>query len=126
MSRPTAQGLACASYGSEPSLLPVHAAGEQLPHDVSISARLFLATQSAPGVAATRATHSQKPLPGAHESPKPAIASPSLQAVSKLVGPATLYLLDPISSITPWRVTTPAIRPCTPQSYVFPAPLGPT
>ena len=42
MSSPTAHGLACASYGSVPSLRPVHADGEQLPHDVSMSARLFL------------------------------------------------------------------------------------
>src|SRR6185369_14220037 len=99
MSRPTAHGLACASYGNEPSLCPVHADGEQLPHDVSMSARLLFATQSAAGHVVTRATHSQKPLPCAHESPNPEIASPFLHDDSKLEMPATLYLLEPISSI---------------------------
>jgi len=90
MSRPIDHGLACASYGSEPSLHPVHAAGEQLPHDVSISARRFLATQSPAPRPSTRPAYSHHPFPGAHEEPKPEMKSPSLQAVSKLVGPATL------------------------------------
>src|SRR6185369_17406218 len=123
MSRPTAHGLACASYGSDPSLRPVHADGEQLPHDVSMSARSFCATQSAAGELSTRPTHSQKPFPGAHESPKPVMASPFLQEVSKLAMPATLYLLLPMSSITPCSVTTPAMRLCTPQSWVPTPPV---
>ena len=40
--------------------------------------------------------HGLKPLPGAHESPKPAMASPFLHVVSKLAPPTTLYLLVPI------------------------------
>jgi len=90
MSRPSAQGLACASYGSDPSLQPVHAAGEQLAHDVSMSARLFFATQSPASRPSTRPAYSHQPLPGAQDEPKPEMASPFLHAVSKLVGPATL------------------------------------
>ncbi|TMA62657.1 MAG: hypothetical protein E6J68_13510 [Deltaproteobacteria bacterium] len=125
MSSPSAHGLAWASYGSDPSLHPVQAAGEQLAHDVSISARLFFATQSPAPNPSTRPAYSHQPLPGAQEEPKPAIASPSLQAVSKLVKPTTLYLLLPSASTMPWMVTTPAMRFCTPQS-VLPTPPGPT
>src|SRR5689334_1019716 len=46
---PTAYGLPCASNGSGPSFQPVHSDGEQLAVEISISARLFLATQSAAG-----------------------------------------------------------------------------
>src|SRR2546425_5422246 len=125
MSSPTAHGLAWASYGSDPSLHPVHAAGEQLAHDVSISARLFLATQSPAPSPSTRPAYSHHPLPGAQEEPKPEIASPFLQAVSKLVKPTALYLLPPSASTMPWTVTTPAIRLCTPQS-ALPTPPVPT
>lgn len=90
MSRPTASGLPCASYGSEPSLRPVQALGEQLPQPVSMRARFCCATQSAAGKPSTRAAYSHQPLPGAHESPKPARASPFLQPLSKLIGPAKL------------------------------------
>src|ERR1051325_7694432 len=123
MSRPTAHGLACASYGSEPSVLPPNADGEQLPHEVSIRARLFFATQSAAGRESIRAAHSQKPLPGTQVLPKKYAMSASLHPVSKLVGPTTLYLLDPISSMTPCSVTTPAIRLCTPQSWELTPPV---
>src|SRR5581483_11631228 len=125
MSTPTASGLPCASYGREPSLSPVHADGEQLPHAVSMSARMFCATQSAAGKPPTRPAYSHQPLPGAHDEPKPTIASPSLHAVSKLVIPTTLYLLLPSASTIPWIVTSPAIRPCSPQSCE-PTPPVPT
>ena len=65
-----------------------------------MSARLFFATQSAAGKPPTRPAHSQNPFPGAHDWPKPTIGSPFLQAVSKLVMPTTLYLLDPSASRT--------------------------
>src|SRR5262245_7755362 len=119
MSRPTAHGLACASYGSEPSFRPVHADGEQLAHEVSMRARLFFATQSAAGKPPTRAAYSHQPFPTAHPSPKPMIASPYLQLASKLAMPATLYLLLPSWSTMPCTVTTPAMRSCTPQSKVL-------
>ncbi len=90
MSRPTASGLPWASYGSEPSLCPVQALGEQLPQAVSIRARFCCATQSAAGNPSTRPAYSHQPLPGAQESPKPTMASPFLQPVSKLVGPTKL------------------------------------
>src|SRR6185369_9765935 len=101
MSRPTAHGLPCASYGRDPSLLPVHSDGEQLAHPVSIIARLLLETQSAAEKPLMRPAYSHHPLPCAHELPNPAIASPFLHVVSKLSGPATLYLLVPSESIMP-------------------------
>ena len=90
---------------------------------VSMRARFCCATQSAAGDVSTRPTHSQKPFPGAHESPNPMIASPFLHDDSKLAIPTTLYLLLPISSMTPFNVTTPAMRLCTPQSRVLTPPV---
>src|SRR5439155_8981501 len=123
MLAPTAHVDGGRSAGPEPSGLRSNADGEKLPREVSIRGRLFFATQSAAGRESMRAAHSQKPLPGTQVLPKKFAMSASLHSVSKLAGPTTLYLLDPISSMTPCSVTTPAIRLCTPQSCELMPPV---
>jgi hypothetical protein len=88
-----------------------------------MSARFCCATQSAAGDVSTRPTHSQKPFPGAHESPKPVIASPFLHDDSKLEMPTTFVLAaaDLVDDAVQRHDAGDAL--CTPQSCVFTPPV---
>src|SRR4051812_33352807 len=109
MLRPWENGLPSAASGNEPSLLPVHSDGEQLPAEIKTRDRLCCATQSAEATPLTSPAYSHQPLPGALTPKIPRMRLPSLQVVTKLSGPATLYLLLCRPSIMPLTVTTPAI-----------------
>src|SRR5262245_10717034 len=124
MLRPTENGLPWAANGNEPSLLPVHSAGEQLVCEISTRERLFWPTQLAAATPLTRPAYSHQPLPGTPAPKIPASASVFLHVVTKSVNPTALYLLDWSPSIIPLIETTAAIRLWTPQFWV-PTPPGP-
>src|SRR3954466_13202864 len=116
MLRPTENGLPPAANGSEPSLVPFHSDGEQLPAEIRTRERLCWPTQLAAAKPLTLPAYSHQPLPGVAPPNTARMASPSLHVVTKLNGPTTLYLLLLRPSSMPLIETTPAIRSWTPQS----------